>query len=60
MGTAFKRPAIIILLLCLCLTQSGCALFTLPFQIIGGVFNLLGQAIKVADSLPKPPPWVFF
>jgi len=47
-------------LLLLCLTQSGCSLLTLPFQLVGGVFNLLGQMIQVADSLPKPPPWVFF
>ncbi|MBI3314643.1 MAG: hypothetical protein HYZ86_01700, partial [Candidatus Omnitrophica bacterium] len=46
-------------MLLLCLTQGGCALLTLPFQLVGGVFSLLGQAIKVADSLPKPPPWVF-
>ncbi|MDO8675895.1 MAG: hypothetical protein Q7K71_07280 [Candidatus Omnitrophota bacterium] len=44
----------------LCLTQSGCSLLTLPFQLVGGVFNLLGQAVNVAAAMPKPPPWMFF
>lgn len=53
----------IILFICLilfCLTQSGCALFALPGQIVGGVFGLLGKILQVADGLPKPPPGVFF
>lgn len=49
-----------VFLLCLCISQSGCALLQLPFQIVSGLFNLAGQALQVADSLPKPPPWVFF
>jgi hypothetical protein len=44
----------------LVMTLSGCALLALPGQIIGGVFSLLGQAFKVAEGLPKPPPGVFF
>lgn len=55
-----KKIVMIGCLLLLCVTQNGCALFQLPGQIIGGVFNLLGQALQVADSLPKPPPGVFF
>jgi hypothetical protein len=42
------------------MTLSGCALLALPGQIIGGIFGLLGQAFKVAEGLPKPPPGVFF
>ncbi len=45
---------------CVCISQSGCALLQLPFQLVGGLFDLAGQALQVADSLPKPPPWVFF
>ena len=47
-------------LLMICLTFSGCELLMLPFQIVGGIFDLLGKALMVADSLPKPPPGVFF
>lgn len=39
---------------------SGCSLLTLPGQIIGGTFDLLGKLLQVADGLPKPPPGVFF
>lgn len=55
-----KKILIVLCLLLVCLTQSGCALLQLPFQIAGAAFNLAGQALQVADSLPKPPPWVFF
>lgn len=53
------------LLFCLCLvmitmTFSSCELLALPGQIIGGAFDLLGKALQVADSMPKPPPGVFF
>ena len=60
MGAAFTKRALVCVVLLLCLTQSGCSLLLLPFQLIGGMFDLLGQAIQVADALPKPPPWVFF
>ena len=55
-----SKKLLIIGCLLLCTTQSGCALFALPGQIIGGIFNLAGQALQVANALPKPPPWVFF
>ena len=55
-----KQVLIIGCLLILCITQSGCALFALPGQLIGGIFNLAGQALQVANGLPKPPPWMFF
>lgn len=57
-----QRKTIILFacLIVLCLTQSGCQLLSLPGQIIGGVFGLLGKALQVADGLPKPPPGVFF
>ena len=45
---------------CLCISQSGCALLQLPFQLFSGLFDLAGQALQVASSLPTPPPWVFF
>ena len=59
MRGVFTKPALVLLLL-LCLTQSGCSLLLIPFQLIGGLFGLLGKALAVADAMPKPPPWVFF
>ena len=42
------------------MTLSSCELLGLPVQIVGGIFDLLGKALQVVDSLPKPPPGVFF
>jgi hypothetical protein len=56
----FKKTLMIACLLVLCSTQSGCELLALPGQLFSGIFNLAGQALAVADSLPKPPPGVFF
>ena len=48
-------------ILCLvCFGFGGCALLSLPGQIIGGTFQLLGQLLNIAEGLPKPPPGVFF
>lgn len=55
-----KKALFVLCLLVLAGTLSGCALLSLPGQIIGGAFDLLGKALVVADGLPKPPPWVFF
>jgi hypothetical protein len=49
-----------LLLLAVCLTQSGCDLLALPGEIIGGMFGLAGQALGIASTLPMPPPWMFF
>jgi len=49
-----------LLLLMVCISQSGCDLLALPGQILGGVFGLAGQALGVASTLPMPPPWMFF
>ncbi len=58
-----KTWVLMAIVLVLCLSLSGCALLTMPFQLLGGIFggifNLLGKALSVADSMPKPPPWVF-
>ncbi|MDE2027260.1 MAG: hypothetical protein KGK03_08750 [Candidatus Omnitrophica bacterium] len=54
------KRRLFLLLLAVCLTQSGCALFSLPGQLLGGLFGLGSQAIGVASTLPMPPPWVFF
>jgi hypothetical protein len=52
------------LLLLLCLSQSGCALVKLPFDIAGAAFGLVKNitlsALNLAQQLPMPPPWVFF
>jgi len=39
-------------LVALCLFFSGCALLKLPFQIMGGVWEIL-------KKMPMPPPGVF-
>ncbi len=55
-----KTNILFICLIVFCLTQTGCQLLSLPGQIIGGTFGLLGKVLQVADGLPKPPPGVFF
>ncbi|MDE1921489.1 MAG: hypothetical protein KGJ09_08835 [Candidatus Omnitrophica bacterium] len=55
-----SRKRLVILLLVICLTQSGCALLNLPGEMLGGLLGLGSQALGVASSLPMPPPWVFF
>ncbi len=58
--TLFKKISMALCLLVLLFTQSGCALLQLPFQLVGTAVDLAGQALQVADGLPKPPPWMFF
>ena len=55
-----SKQYLILMCLILCFSQCGCQLLQLPFQLVSSVFNLAGQALQVADSLPKPPPGVFF
>ena len=55
-----NRWAKLLLLVIFCVGLSGCELFSLPGQLIGGIFGLLGQAVQVAGSMPTPPPWMFF
>jgi len=39
---------------------NGCALLEVPMTLLKLPFELLGQAVKIAGKLPKPPPGVFF
>jgi len=55
-----SRNILFMLLLIVCLTQSGCELLSLPGEILGGLFGLGSQALGVASALPMPPPWMFF
>ncbi|MBI4309146.1 MAG: hypothetical protein HY591_02325 [Candidatus Omnitrophica bacterium] len=55
-----KRLLFAGLLAMMSMSLSGCELLGLPFHIVGGIFNFLGKAVAVANSLPKPPPGVFF
>jgi hypothetical protein len=55
----FPWVRFLFLVLC-CIGLSGCEIFSLPGQIIGGIFGLLGQVLQVANNMPKPPPGVFF
>jgi len=45
-----------------CIFGAGC--FALPFQIaktvVGVAGSVAGKVVNLAQSLPKPPPWVFF
>jgi len=45
----------------MCVTSSGCAsLLQAPLALIKLPFQILGEALKLAAKLPKPPPGVFF
>ena len=41
-----KRNWILFGLLLLCITQSGCALLQLPFQVVGAAVGVAGQAAQ--------------
>jgi len=51
---------LLVFLFLFCLILNGCALLTLPFQLVGSAAGLVGDAVSLAGSLPMPPPWVFF
>jgi len=40
---------------CVCFLCSGCALLNVPFQMLGMVSGLLGQAMNLLGQLPIPP-----
>ncbi|MBN1869693.1 MAG: hypothetical protein JW847_03850 [Candidatus Omnitrophica bacterium] len=54
-----KKYLLAVLIACLLLTQSGCALLKAPVMILGGVFKFVGNLLKIASRLPMPPPGVF-
>ncbi|MBF0489424.1 MAG: hypothetical protein HQL15_02235 [Candidatus Omnitrophica bacterium] len=45
--TVSRKLLILVCLLMLCTTQSGCALLQLPFQALGTAVGLAGQAAQV-------------
>jgi hypothetical protein len=55
-----KGPRLLCFLFLFCMVLNGCSLLTLPFQMLGTVAGLAGEAVSLAGSLPTPPPWVFF
>jgi hypothetical protein len=59
-GERVKFFLLSIILLGICMTQSGCALLALPFTLLNGLFGLLGQAANIISKMPMPPPGVFF
>ncbi|MCP4652559.1 MAG: hypothetical protein GY858_04150 [Candidatus Omnitrophica bacterium] len=56
----FSKMLLIVVLILVGFSSNGCAALSLPFQAISTVLNLVGEAFKLAQSLPKPPPGVFF
>ena len=56
-----KKLFLILLLCALCAGSSGCAsLLQAPLALIKLPFQILGEALKFAAKMPKPPPGVFF
>ncbi len=45
-----RRMCLMVGLLLLCVSQSGCALIQLPFQALGTVLNVAGQAAQAGIS----------
>jgi hypothetical protein len=43
----FKKSFMIACLVLLCLSQSGCALLTMPFQALGAAVGVAGKAAQV-------------
>jgi hypothetical protein len=45
----------------MCTSSSGCAsLLQAPLALVKLPFQILGEALKFAAKMPKPPPGVFF
>ena len=44
----------------ICIFENGCAVLNLPFKAIGIAMDIVGEAFKLAQKLPTPPPGVFF
>ncbi|MFA4888664.1 MAG: hypothetical protein WC628_03700 [Candidatus Omnitrophota bacterium] len=46
-----------------CFLVSGCATLAAPFQLAGGILDILGSvvgsALNIAKDVPLPPPWLF-
>jgi len=55
----FLKFCLFIFLIFFTLSLSACALLQLPFNIVGGVFDILGNIFKIAQKIPKPPWWIF-
>ena len=54
-----KKSLVFICVLVICLVINGCSVLSLPFQIVGSVFELIGKVLDVAKKVPMPPPGVF-
>lgn len=57
------RPRGFLFIVCLVMCSiglSGCALLGLPFQMVGGLFDLVGKVVGIASKVPLPPPGVFY
>jgi len=48
--TFSRKTLMLFCLLLLCITQSGCALLQLPFQVLGAAVGVAGQAVQLGVS----------
>jgi hypothetical protein len=42
------------------LLLGGCSLLNLPLQLAGAAVGVASEAVGLVQSLPLPPPWLFF
>ena len=54
----FEKYGFAVLMLMFMIGLSGCALLTIPGQLIGGTFDLAGKLLGLMSRLPMPPPGV--
>ncbi len=54
-----KQLIVIMFLIVMSMSLSGCLLFELPLKIVKTVFDVMGGAFELIKDMPKPPPGVF-
>jgi uncharacterized membrane-anchored protein YitT (DUF2179 family) len=54
------KKALFLLVIAASFLQSGCSLVNLPLELAGLAMGIASEAIGIAQTLPLPPPWLFF